>query len=864
MFTKGLRTGRRLPVMLVLAICLIFPLVFGSTTSSGLVALADEPAIQGEPVTGLQTELAAAFTQRQAMGLPVPTVTFSAKSDGVQGFGAQSPTQVLAMAGKTTTITATTIIYFDGPKEAGYAEWPALEISGDLASAGTAPFSTGDLTEIIRKGIAEQNPEFWQQVEFGQEARRYTIIETLVQSAPSESLLAGMSSPGAIQGTSSADVLMGFTYTGPHIDETREYTAELCIPIPWFPDPCYEAFYIKAGVELDWALGLRLPASVTMTGPDLVEQGNSYNFQTSLTPQDWDASKYAGYGVAAENGNEFVLTFKFFAGVKMRIGGFETCPLPPGVPCYVEIPQLDKSTSFTTPFGAGSSFPIPPIVIPLYSIGDSDFLSFTASLTITPQLTSTEIKADWHTVPGNDCYGSGTVTYTAPGEPVDFGPVSICNLDNTPTTNQAQVELENFRYYFNVFTLTMGAQVEVHVLNLYDNTFGINFYTLDLSKFFSSLGLAVGDHVQCDYKFICGRTLPTNTLLLMTTTQDLTPPITTILLPPFDGTNNWYVSNVQVYFTAADTCGSGVDKTEYSLDNVTWTTYAGSVMLTDEGEFTVYYRSTDKEGNVESSKSQTFKIDKTPPVITGAPTVPPNAFGWWNTDVVVHFDATDAVSGIDYVTPDVVISTEGENQSVIGTATDMAGNSAQVTVSEINIDKTPPVVTITNPLPQTYANTGSFNIQWTALDSLSGINTEAGDMDDMPVSNGQLVELLLVAAGEHAVTVLAVDKADNPTTVSVGFFVQVDIDGLLASVEYMCQQGWINQAGICKSLLAELKSAKLAMERGQCEVAQEILHAFINEVEALSGKWLTEQAAIVLKANALYVIENPTCSIASP
>ncbi len=65
-------------------------------------------------------------------------------------------------------------------------------------------------------------------------------------------------------------------------------------------------------------------------------------------------------------------------------------------------------------------------------------------------------------------------------------------------------------------------------------------------------------------------------------------------------------------------------------------------------------------------------------MITGAATTQPNAKGWYKTDVTVNFTATDEESGIDTITPDTVINTDGTDQSVTGTATDMAGNTASV------------------------------------------------------------------------------------------------------------------------------------------------------------------------------------------
>ncbi|MHB8157768.1 MAG: hypothetical protein ACYDEQ_10325, partial [Desulfocucumaceae bacterium] len=59
-------------------------------------------------------------------------------------------------------------------------------------------------------------------------------------------------------------------------------------------------------------------------------------------------------------------------------------------------------------------------------------------------------------------------------------------------------------------------------------------------------------------------------------------------------------------------------------------------------------------------------------------------------DVTVNFTATDQGSGLESVTPATVVSTEGTNQTVKGTAVNKAGNTATVTVSGINIDKGAP------------------------------------------------------------------------------------------------------------------------------------------------------------------------------
>ena len=81
-------------------------------------------------------------------------------------------------------------------------------------------------------------------------------------------------------------------------------------------------------------------------------------------------------------------------------------------------------------------------------------------------------------------------------------------------------------------------------------------------------------------------------------------------------------------------------------------------------------------------------MDKTPPSLTGHAVTSPNDDGWYNTDVTVHFEATDLISGVASVTNDTTLSNEGEDQSVEGVAIDNAGNNETYTVLGINIDKT--------------------------------------------------------------------------------------------------------------------------------------------------------------------------------
>jgi hypothetical protein len=826
---------------------LLLALVMGTTTGTGYAATPARPQVDGEAATPYQSALEEAIAARRAAGLPVPSsVSFDVqRTNGVQrvgliqsmdgepqAFGMQS----MAIA-RNATVTATTVVEFTDPQQAGFDEWPALVVEDNLPQEVGGAVAEGDYTDLYRETLAEQLPGIWDTYEFGQEPRRYTITETIDITYPPEMLVNSLFS--VADAVTTEDILMGFTYTGPHIDYAIGDSMEVCLF-----GICGTVYDFKAGFELDWTMGLRLPAQATLTGPGQMAQGSSYNFTTSLIPLNWTEGQYSAAGVAPENGNEFALRMTFFAGVKGEILGIDLCPS-----CYAEL-DFDESESFTTPFGPGAEFPIPSVTIPIYEI-DLAVLYFGLGLEIDPHLNSTNITADWETVPGSDCSGSGSVTYTAPNTPVTFGPVAACNYG---PSDQAQVQLDNFRYWFSEFTIELLAYLEFEVFGYGVWNPTISITDLDLSSISDDLYL--DRHVQCTALFDCDEVGPDNTLLLSIPVRDEAAPTSAILAAGTEGTYGWFRSDTTVTLSAEDKpvgCGVGVDFTEYSLDNVSWHTYSAPFTLATEGFNTVYYRSADEEGNVETTNLRMVNIDRTLPVITGAPTTLPNAASWYNTNVIVHFEATDAVSGVYSVTPDQTLSADGLNQSVDGTAFDWAGNSASTTVTGINIDQTDPGVIITSPTAMVYENTDSFTIAWSVTDALSGVASESGTLDGAPVSNGQLVNLLIVAAGPHTVAVNGVDVADNAASASVTFLVHTDLDGLLASLDYMCSLGWIAR-GQCQSLRAKLMAAKAAVERGHVNTAENVLDAFINELDAQVGKHVTQQAFDILKPSAEYVI----------
>ncbi len=162
-----------------------------------------------------------------------------------------------------------------------------------------------------------------------------------------------------------------------------------------------------------------------------------------------------------------------------------------------------------------------------------------------------------------------------------------------------------------------------------------------------------------------------------------------------------------------------------------------------------------------------FKVDTVAPTITGAATPVANANGWNNADVTVSYTVNDALSGVDDANPltdyaDDALSGEGANQSASGIVYDQAGNSATVTVEDINIDKTDPVITITSPANDTTYDTAQKLLY-----------TTADNLDTDPDMTGPASGTNYNIAAVHNVLLTATDLAGNSASASLSFTIVV-------------------------------------------------------------------------------------------
>ena len=234
----------------------------------------------------------------------------------------------------------------------------------------------------------------------------------------------------------------------------------------------------------------------------------------------------------------------------------------------------------------------------------------------------------------------------------------------------------------------------------------------------------------------------------VTIKRDITPPSVSGSRSPGPNANGWNNTDVVVSFTCADalsgllTCPSPITRTAQGAGQ----TASGTAR--------------DTAGNEAPVTVSEINIDKTFPTIISSKSPGPNANGWNNSDVTVSFTCADALSLIDNCTPAVTLSSDGAGQIAAGTATDKAGNQVTITATNINIDKSPPTISITSPANGSEHLQGSLLLaNWLATDTMSGIASASGT-----VPSGSLIDT--GALGERAFTVTASDLAGNSASLT--------------------------------------------------------------------------------------------------
>lgn len=181
----------------------------------------------------------------------------------------------------------------------------------------------------------------------------------------------------------------------------------------------------------------------------------------------------------------------------------------------------------------------------------------------------------------------------------------------------------------------------------------------------------------------------------------------------------------------------------------------------------------------------------------------------------------------------------------------------------LTLDNTPPVISIGQPQATAYPHSAMLTLSYSVDDGTgSGVASFRPTMDGattlpgpLGLQSGQVINLLMeLTLGAHTFSIIATDNVNNTGTTSVTFTIIVTPDSIKGDVSQFLGAGKIKNNGEANSLLAKLNAAANARAAGNCATANNIYQAFINELNAQSGKGVDAVAAAIMIGDAQYLM----------
>jgi hypothetical protein len=193
---------------------------------------------------------------------------------------------------------------------------------------------------------------------------------------------------------------------------------------------------------------------------------------------------------------------------------------------------------------------------------------------------------------------------------------------------------------------------------------------------------------------------------------------------------------------------------------------------------------------------------------------------------------------------------------------DALNNEEDLHSLEVTVDSTAPTVTIVQPIAGDYVHSATLTLDYAAVDYGSGVATVTPTMDGSTtlaghgLASGQTIDLLTeLALGAHTFTVTAVDHLGNVGVRAVTFSIIVTPQSIQDDVNHFVASGDVTVTE-ANSLLTKLRAAAAARARGDCATAAKVYLAFIDELNAQTGKAVSTTAAAIMIGDAQYLISH--------
>ncbi|MFZ1010564.1 MAG: Ig-like domain-containing protein [Candidatus Sulfotelmatobacter sp.] len=241
----------------------------------------------------------------------------------------------------------------------------------------------------------------------------------------------------------------------------------------------------------------------------------------------------------------------------------------------------------------------------------------------------------------------------------------------------------------------------------------------------------------------------------VTVNISLTSPTITAIVSPQPNSSGWNNSNVTVSFL----CTAG---------GAPIVSCSNSQVVSTEGSSIPITGSVIDAAGASNTVTVVVKLDKTPPAVTASLSPSPNSNGWNTSPVTVSFDCSDSLSGVATCPGPTTISTSGANQTVSGTAFDVAGNVATVT-AKVNLELSLPTITASvSPSPNAVGwNNSSVTVSFNCQAAASPITSCSPNQTVSTQGVGQVISgMVQDQAGNQGTTSVTLNIDLTPPLIS--------------------------------------------------------------------------------------------------
>ena len=234
-----------------------------------------------------------------------------------------------------------------------------------------------------------------------------------------------------------------------------------------------------------------------------------------------------------------------------------------------------------------------------------------------------------------------------------------------------------------------------------------------------------------------------------------TPPQIIPVVSPLPNAAGWNNTNVTVSFT----CTAG---------GAPITSCPSPQVITTEGASIPVSGTVMDAAGATATATVVIKLDKTPPTVIPNLSPGPNSSGWETTPVTVSFTCSDSLSGVATCPPSTTISSDGANQPVSGTATDVAGNTATATAN-VNLEQARPTISASvSPAANSAGwNNTNVTVTFTCTKSVSAIASCSPQQTVSTQGVGQIITgTVLDQAGNQATTSVTLNIDETPPSIT--------------------------------------------------------------------------------------------------